>query len=394
MQVGLQKGDISGTLCAPPGATAVQLLTHGWTYGQQYFDFPYKPEKYSYAQAANKAGYATLAIDRIGAGESIHPLSVFNTFNADVKTVHSVVQALRSGQLGKNFSKVIGVGHSLGSLITAAEAGQYRDLDAIITTGYAHVINYTNVALQIAGPATDYPATTDTKFSKSNLDPGYITSVPGGRHRFHNTQTTDPEVISQDERLKETQSLTEIADVPTEHLVNNDRTLNIPVLAVTGENDQGLCGLQAADCSSSESLQSHERPWYGPHAEVEGYVVPEAGHDVQLAQNSPTTSARMLQFANKHVGPGGGKVGTTPGKRPPKSPPPKGDLNPAALAVNRTFVKAVAPTFRQLANESKIVPGLGTQDEDPSHLGDKLHLIGNINDAILGTLPREVIGTL
>lgn len=61
--VGGTSGPIAGTLSRPPGATTVQLLVHGWTYNQFYFDIPYQPEIYSYARAANRAGYATLAID-------------------------------------------------------------------------------------------------------------------------------------------------------------------------------------------------------------------------------------------------------------------------------------------------------------------------------------------
>lgn len=84
--------------CNPPGATTMQLLVHGWTYNQYYFDIPYQPETYSYALAANRAGYATLAIDRLGAGASLHP------------PIHAVVQALRAGSLGTAFDKVLLVG--------------------------------------------------------------------------------------------------------------------------------------------------------------------------------------------------------------------------------------------------------------------------------------------
>lgn len=47
------------------------------TYNQYYFDIQYQPEIYSSATAANRAGYATLAIDRLGAGASLRPPSAF-----------------------------------------------------------------------------------------------------------------------------------------------------------------------------------------------------------------------------------------------------------------------------------------------------------------------------
>src|SRR4051812_3632093 len=75
--VGDQTGAVAGTLCAPPEATSLQVLVHGLTYNRGYFDIPIEPDTYSYARAANRAGYATLAIDRLADGQSLHPLSLF-----------------------------------------------------------------------------------------------------------------------------------------------------------------------------------------------------------------------------------------------------------------------------------------------------------------------------
>lgn len=394
VQVGLQRGPIAGTLCSPPNANTVQVLVHGWTYGQYYFDFPYQPEKYSYVEAANKAGYATLNIDRLGAGASLHPISAFDTFNADARTIHEVIQALRSGSLGAKFDRVIEVGHSLGSLLTAAEAGRYDDVDAMITTGFTHMPNYVNDLTQVIGPSVDYPAIADEKFAKSGLDPAYITSVPGTRKALYDQKNVDPAVLDRDEQLKQTQSLVELADVATYSLLNVDRTWNKPVLTVTGQQDQVLCGFLTADCSSSDSLAAYEKPWYGPQATVEAYAVPGSGHDVQLQENSASTSARMIQFADRYVGRGTGVAGTAPGTRPAIPAAPSGPLDPATAAVNAAFTQAIAPLFATVAGASKIVPGLGTQNTDPTHVGDKLHIIGSLDDQILGTLPQEVLSTL
>lgn len=95
-----QSGKIAGTLCAPPKATTLQVLVHGLSYNRGYFDVRFEPGTYSYAQAANNAGYATLAIDRLGSGASLHPLSVFATIEAQIGTLHDVVQAARHGALG------------------------------------------------------------------------------------------------------------------------------------------------------------------------------------------------------------------------------------------------------------------------------------------------------
>jgi pimeloyl-ACP methyl ester carboxylesterase len=61
---------MAGTLCRPPGASTVMVLVPGSTYNQTYWDFPYQLETYDFRLAMNRAGYATLVIDRLGVGKS------------------------------------------------------------------------------------------------------------------------------------------------------------------------------------------------------------------------------------------------------------------------------------------------------------------------------------
>jgi hypothetical protein len=73
-------------LCLPTGKptpATVQVLVHGITYDHRYWNIadPADPQgdRYSWEAAAAKAGYATVAIDRIGAGASTHPPSTLVT---------------------------------------------------------------------------------------------------------------------------------------------------------------------------------------------------------------------------------------------------------------------------------------------------------------------------
>lgn len=247
-----QRGPIAGTLCRPPRARHIQVIVHGWTYDQHYFDWRYRPATYSYARKANTAGYATLSIDRLGAGASWRPMSLFHTFQADVATLHQLIQALRRGDLGVRYAKVIGVGHSLGSMVVSHEAGQFKDLDAIITTGFSHSLNFLSTVPRVA--LRSYPAPADLKFVGDISDPAYVTSIPGTRQHFYNAANTDPKVIAEDERLKSTDSLVELATLPACNVVNVDRDLNIPVLAVNGQKELFFCRLRTAPptvrCSS------------------------------------------------------------------------------------------------------------------------------------------------
>ena len=66
---------ISGTLSwqDPLRGRTIQVLVPGYTYGRSYWDFPHRPEEFSYVRAAVRSGYATLALDRIGTGASSRP---------------------------------------------------------------------------------------------------------------------------------------------------------------------------------------------------------------------------------------------------------------------------------------------------------------------------------
>lgn len=388
-----QADQIAGTLCAPPGATTVQLLVHGWTYARYYWDLPYKPGTYSYVQAANRRGYATLDIDRLGDGASTHPLSAFDNFYADVSSVHQVITALRDGTLGTKFTKVIEVGHSLGGIVTMTEAGLYKDVNAIIPTGIAHSLNYTNVVSKII--ADDYPAALDPNFTGDGLDPAYLTSDPGTRGGFYfdNSKATDPKVVALDEQLKQPGNLVELATLAAYNVLNVDRTLNVPVDQVVGQEDPFICGLTGVTCSSSADLADFERPFYGPRATVVGYVAPNTGHDLQLEESAPTTDAQMLNFCDKYVGAGHGAKNTAPGKVPAQQPVPSPTPSVASKLINATVTKAIVPVVALIQKASDGVPGLGDNQDPIPGLSAALSTLGNLDDSLVGTLPESVVGS-
>lgn len=294
-------GPIAGRLCVPAGATSVQLLLHGFTYGRYYWDLPYQPENYSYVAAANRAGYATLSIDRLGVGDSYHPFSTLVTLDNEASAVHQVIRALRSGLLGGTaFQRVVLVGHSYGSQIAFVTAGRYQNVEALVATGASHQINVVNIITRL-GAQTE-PATLDPKFASSGLDVGYLTTRRGARSVFYNTQNTDPEVISLDEQLKQTGTAAELITSLPDSVLNFSRQINIPVLAVNATDEPFFCnGLLTADCSSAAALVASERPFYGPSATLDALVVPNAGHAVTLARSAPQTLAAIQNWLSHHV---------------------------------------------------------------------------------------------
>lgn len=296
-----RSGHIAGTLCIPPGgAKAVQLLVHGYSYARYYWDFPYQPERYSYVDRANESGYATLAIDRIGDGESTHPPGANLTWDTAARTVHQVVTALREGDLGTSFDKVILVGHSYGAVTSYRVAGRYQDVDAMIVQGIAHRVHMADLTARLV--AQSPPAMLDPKFSGSGYDPLYVTTRKDARDLFYENDNADPKVIEIDERLKQTAGALEIPTA-ARYVVNNpSNTTNIPVLTINGDQDPFFCGPLSADCSSSKALADFERPFYGPEATVEAQVIKGGGHDINLERTAPKAYDRMIEFADKYVG--------------------------------------------------------------------------------------------
>jgi hypothetical protein len=390
IEVGGQSGAIAGTLCSPPGATTVQLLIPGWTYNRTYWSLPYQPQTYSYVEAANKAGFATLAIDRLGSGHSLHPLSLFDTLQADVDTVHAVVSALRDGSLGVRYGHIIEVGHSLGSIVAASEAGIYHDVNALITTGYSHSLNYLNAYIEIAGH--DDLAMGDPKFASLKLDPLYLTSEPGTRYLFNYVPNTDPAVLNLDEStLKDTDNLIEGVTIAAYPVDNVDRSLNIPVLDVTGAHDGIFCGLNTASCTSSSALAAFERSFYGPKATVEAFLVPNTGHDINLERSAPESYARMIAFSNQYVGHGSGAEGSTPGVQPPPSTPPSGLPSPAGTLANLALLHSVKPLADAYMTANALVPGLGSENDPNPAAAMLLTSMGDLVNEILGTLPVQLL---
>jgi hypothetical protein len=77
---------LAGTYCEPPvlndNSEKLQVLFHGITSNRDFWSalggtslcFPaYQPGNYSWVEVAHSKGYPTLALDRLGAGDSSHP---------------------------------------------------------------------------------------------------------------------------------------------------------------------------------------------------------------------------------------------------------------------------------------------------------------------------------
>lgn len=300
---GEKSAHIAGTYCRPTDPESVlQILIPGATYDRSYWDFPGFDGRYSYAQHAARAGQATLAIDPIGVGKSTMPVGWQVSALSAAQAVHEVVQAARAGGLGHSWSKVALVGHSFGSLTAMLEAGTYHDVDGLLISGASHIPGPGGILsiMTELRPAVDDPATADS------VPPGDISylSVPGARERaFHAPDDSDPQVVAADEATRVAGTIGILATIPV--FIPTTFGISVPVLIANGTADKVFCaqggGGSLSDCSSAEALYGSERPFF-PQAELTTYVLPGAGHSMNLALNGGEFFARATSWARAIAG--------------------------------------------------------------------------------------------
>jgi pimeloyl-ACP methyl ester carboxylesterase len=289
-----------GTLCAPTGASTVQVLVPGGTYNSSYWDIRYEPEIRSYRRAMNTAGYATLALDRLGTGRSSVPPSALLTTLTEAEVVHQVIQQLRSGTQGPRFNKVIVGGHSYGSGVAILEAATFDDVDGVLVTGLAHRIN---VGGAIPVFAVTLPVALDPKFSQTGHDVGYITTLPNTRYSvFHQPGPRVPGAIAFDEATKDTSVHAQAVDLfALAVILPYSRLIDDPVMIALGQ-DTVFCGLLATDCSSAQGIKRTESLYYSSAADLRTYALQGYGHAINYAPNAPDYHQAVVRWADEKVG--------------------------------------------------------------------------------------------
>jgi pimeloyl-ACP methyl ester carboxylesterase len=316
---------VRGLLCATrrelAAGSTVQFLVPGATYSHAYWEFgTVDGRRYDYASTVAAAGFPAFAIDEIGTGHSSHPLSTELTFSATAFVNHQVIQALLHGGVGgARFGRVIEVGHSYGSYLTWEEAGTYHDVAGIIITGLTHypVANPDGVLA-----TAFYPAIDDPRFAGSDLDPGYLTTVPGDRAPlFYSATDSDPAVVTADEASKDVVSVTGLSQGLQAQTTGISGKITVPVLIIMGGDDAIACGpitpAQNIDCASPTAVAAAETPLYQDAPSVHACSVPGSGHSIALALNHGLEDLDAIIWSWTYVGAGNQSVG---GHRPARLP--------------------------------------------------------------------------
>jgi pimeloyl-ACP methyl ester carboxylesterase len=278
-----------GTLCLPHHRTnTVVVLVPGSTYNHVYWDFPLQPQRYSFRRGLNQHGLATFVVDRLGTGLSSRPPSTEVTAQAQAAGIHAAVQLLRAGRLGGvTFSKVVIGGHSLGSVLAIGAVSTYpEDADGVLITGFIHNFNQEAVGRFFQSL---HPAASDPAFAQAQppYDAGYLTTMPGTRNaNFYAPARADPAVVARDEATKDVVSTTENDTTVAFGDPAVSRSIQVPVLLVLGEFDPlFLCTPDGSPCTA-EALLAQGTPFYSANARLQAFVLPDAGHSLNLFPNA------------------------------------------------------------------------------------------------------------
>ena len=237
-------------------------------------------------------GLATLNVDRLGQGASSAPPAAELTHARHVHAVRQVLAAVRAGALGAVPPSLVLAGHSMGSAVALAAADDA--VAGVLVTGFAHRSGEASGArtMDLIWPAAGDPGLPPGRYGE-----GYLTSRPGARAElFYTMDSTDPEMVAEDERHKGTLAAVELAGFHEFRLRVLD--LKAPLMYVVGSADP-LFGPFAG----SGDLIAVEQSFAPGSESVDGLLLDGMHHNVNLHRGA---SAWFGQALNRVAAPTAG----------------------------------------------------------------------------------------
>lgn len=296
--------DISVKFCRPDsgcgGDPTVQFLTHGIGFDKSYWDLPYNSFNYSYIDVAvDQYGFSTLSIDRLGIGNSsiADPLSIIQ-LPAELSAIYELTLMLRSGSLpnvDRAFSKIVHVGHSLGSILSYNLAAMDPTAsDGLILTGFSQDDAYIDATFDIWAPEL---ARNNQPKRFGDLPTGYLTwaNASSNERTFLYPGFFDPGILQFSESTKEPFTTGEALTLGGSPSTAPDFTG--PVQVLTGDEDFIFCGGDCTPTGDPDGSIPGEVAKAFPAAKAfEAYIQPNTGHGINLHYNSTGAYKVMQEF--------------------------------------------------------------------------------------------------
>ncbi|RFU81397.1 alpha beta-hydrolase [Trichoderma arundinaceum] len=296
---------ISAQYCAPAGAThpetlPIQLLAHGNTCDRTIWDALSEPNLqasgYSYQRYFASRGYATLAIDLPGHGNSTLPdPNTVVQMPIEAAVINSIAASLRStnNALGIAFPKVVFTGHSYGSITGVAAARFDPDfVDAMVLTGWSAFVPLPSpmLLLQMQSAALLF-----NRFQGYPL--GYITaSNETGHEAIFYSGNYDPAIPKMSFEAQDVMTCGEGGSL-VEGL-QPASGFSGKILAVTGSDDILFCNPKNGVCADQLTNSSFLFP---DAALFQSQVINDTGHHFMLHSSSAKALAIIQQFLESDV---------------------------------------------------------------------------------------------
>lgn len=262
---------IRGFRIDPPcAATSVVLLQHGLSYTSEAWDF--RPDQgYSYARTLAEAGYAVVAIDRLGYGASSLDNGYAATVDSHADIAHQIVQQLRG-----EFAHVAIGGHSAGAEASELEAGLFGDVDAVIAMGYHQFPSPQFLADFLTG---DVPRALLRDYE-------YFLGTPGHRSEMFYTDNAEPWVVAADTAAAVPTPSGEILTVSVQPSRVLAPFVRAPVYLQLAAGDRLFPAAFAVPAALSFVL--------APSVTLD--IVPQAGHTYLLHRSGPPAATRIADW--------------------------------------------------------------------------------------------------
>lgn len=267
--------EVTPKTCEP---STVVFLQHGLSYTGEAWDF--LPEQgYSYARDLASAGYAVVAIDRLGYGRSTLDDGYGISSEAYADIAYQIV-----GDLRDRFDQVVLGGHSAGAEVSELVAGLYGGVDALVAMGYHHFPSQQIVQDFFTG---DIPRALQDDYE-------YFLGTPEHRAEMFYSDDADPDVVAADTAAAVLTPSGEILSIGKQPSRYTLPLIDVPVLLQVAEADR-LFPVEYAEEDAALFLAA-------PSVTID--VVPRAGHTYMLHNTGPAAAQRIVDWLGQlHVAP-------------------------------------------------------------------------------------------
>ncbi|KAF8970842.1 Alpha/Beta hydrolase protein [Flammula alnicola] len=280
-------------LCLPSNnnASTVEFAIHGINFDHTYWNFGGEDSPYNYVDAAIKSGHAIFIYDRLGVGQSSKPDGIKEVQQAtEIEIAAQLIDYLKTGKSGHAFSRVIGIGHSFGSIQLIGIVAKYEGLlDAIVLTGFSPFPGGLNTAIASFGLTI---ASQQNPGRFASLSNSYLTiaTISNDQLNFFDFPFFDPRVLQIASDTKATATLGEFLSQSASVAINYTN----PVIVVTGAHDFIFCGGNCyQSINGSTNLIEPSKDLFPAVQNFEYFIPANVGHGINLHYGAPEVFSKI-----------------------------------------------------------------------------------------------------